>query len=41
MDSKSSKTSERQRLMLTLSDKVNVKTTDKFVALSNISMYYT
>ena len=41
MKSESSKTSDSYRLLINLSDKINLKTTDKYVALSNISIYYT
>ena len=40
MDSENSKTSSFYRLLLNLSDKVNLKRSDKYVALSNLSMYY-
>ena len=32
--------SDPQRLMLTLSDKINLKRSDKYVTLSNLSIYY-
>ena len=41
MDSKKSKTSETYRLLLNLTDKINLKRSDKYVALSNLSMHYT
>ena len=41
MNSKTNKTSDIHRLILNLSDKINLKRSDKFVALSNLSMYYT
>ena len=41
MNSKNSKTSDPQRLLLNLSEKMNLKGSDKYVALSNISIYYT
>ena len=44
MNSKNSKkttTSEPHRLLLNLSDKLNLKKSDKHVALSNLSMYET
>ena len=41
MNSENSKTSHRHRLLLNLSDKVNLKRSDKYVALSNLSIYYT
>ena len=37
---KNSKTSDPHRLLLNLSDKINLKS-DKYVALSNLSIYYT
>ena len=40
MNSKNSKTSDPHRLLLILSDKVNLKKSDKYVALSNFSIYY-
>ena len=36
-----SKISDPHRLLLNLSDKINLKKKDKFVALSNLSIYYT
>ena len=39
MNSENSKTSEPHRLLLDLEDKINLKTGDKYVALSNRSMY--
>ena len=41
MNSKNSKTSDPHRLLLNLSDKINLKRSDKYVALSILSMYYT
>ena len=41
MNFENSKTSEPHRLLLNLADKINVKRSDKYVALSNISMCYT
>ena len=41
MNSENSETSERYRLLLTLSDKIDLKRSDKYVALSNLSVYYT
>ena len=35
-----SKTSDPYRLLLNLSDKINLKRSDKYVALSNLSIYY-
>ena len=33
--------SDPQRLLLNLSDKINLKRQDKYVSLSNLSFYYT
>ena len=41
MDSKNSKISDPHRLLLNLTDKINLKRNDKYVSLSNFSMYYT
>ena len=41
MNSENSKTSTPHRLLLNLSDKINLKRGDKYVALSNLSIYYT
>ena len=41
MDSENSKTSDPHRLLVNLSDKINLKRSDKYVALSNPSIYYT
>ena len=41
MSSENSKTSDPHRLLLNLSDKINLKRSDKHVALSNLSIYYT
>ena len=41
MNSKNSRTSDPHRLLLNLSDKMNVKRSEKYVALSNLSIYYT
>ena len=41
MNSEKSKTSYPHRLLLNLSDKINLKRSDKYVALSNRSTYYT
>ena len=40
MNSESSKTSARHRLLLNLADKINLKRSDKYAALSNLSIYY-
>ena len=41
MSSENSKSSDPHRLLLNLTDKINLKRSDKYVALSNISIYYT
>ena len=41
MNSENSKTSDSQKLLLNLTDKINSKRSDKYVALSNLSIYYT
>ena len=41
MNSENSKISYSHRLILKLVDKINLKLSDKFVALSNLSVYYT
>ena len=41
MNSENSKTSGSHRLLLNLSDKIILKRSDKYVALSNLSIYYT
>ena len=41
MNSKNSKTSDPHKLLLNLTDKINSVRSDKYVALSNPSMYYT
>ena len=41
MNSGNSKTSDPHRLLLNLSDKVNIRRSDKYVVLSNLSIYYT
>ena len=40
INSATSKTSDPHRLLLNLSDKINLKRSDKYVALSNLSIYY-
>ena len=40
MNSKNSKTSDLHSLLLNLSDKINLIGSDKYVALSNLSIYY-
>ena len=41
MNSKISKTSDSHRLLLNLTEKINLKRSDKYVALSNLNIYYT
>ena len=41
MNYESSKTSDPHRLLVNLSDKINLKRSDKYIALSNLSIYYT
>ena len=41
MTSENGKTSDLHGLLLNLSDKVDLKIKDKYVALSNLSIYYT
>ena len=41
MNSVNSKTSDPQWLLLHISDKINLKRSDKYAALSNLSIYYT
>ena len=41
MNSEVSKTSDPHRLLLNISDKINLKRSDKYVALSNLCIYYT
>ena len=41
MNFENSKTSDLHRLLLSLSDKINLKKCDKYVALSNLSTCYT
>ena len=41
MNSENSKTSDPYRLLLNLSDKINLIKSGKYVALSNLSFYYT
>ena len=41
MNSENSKTSRLHRLLLNLTDKINFKRSDKYIALSNFSIYYT
>ena len=41
MSSENSKTSDPYRLLFNLTDKITLKRSDKYVALSNLSIYYT
>ena len=41
MNSENSKTSDPHRLLLTLSGKINLKRSNKYVALSNLNINYT
>ena len=41
MNSENSKTSDPHRLLLNLSDKISLNRSDKYVTLSNLSIYYT
>ena len=41
MNSENSKISDPPRLLINLSDKIDLKRSDKYVALSNHSIYYT
>ena len=41
VNSENSKTSGPHRLLLNLSDKLSLKRSDKYIALSNLSIYYT
>ena len=41
MNSEKSKASEPYRLLFNLLGKINLKRSDKYVALSNFSMYHT
>ena len=41
MNSGNNKTSNPQRLLVNLSDATNLKRSDKYVALSNLIIYYT
>ena len=41
MNSKNSKTSDPHRLLLNFLDKINLRRSDKYVALSSLSVYYT
>ena len=41
MNSRNSKTSGPYRLLLNLTDKIDLRIKDKYIALSNLSIYYT
>ena len=41
MNSENSKTSDPQRLLLNLADKIDSRRKDKYITLSNLSIYYT
>ena len=41
INSENSKTCDPHTQLLNLSDKINLKESDKYVALSNLSIYYT
>ena len=41
MNSKNSKTSDHYRLLLNLVCKISLRRKDKYIALSNLSIYYT
>ena len=41
INSESSKTSDPHRLLFNLFDKINLKRCDKYVASSNLSIFYT
>ena len=41
MNSENSKTSDSHRLLLNLTDKINLKRTYKYVPLSSLSIFYT
>ena len=40
-NSKNSKTSDPHRLLFNLTDKIDLKRKDKYIPLSNLSIYYT
>ena len=40
MNSEKSKTSDPHRLLLNLTDKIDLKKKDKYIDLSNLSIYY-
>ena len=41
MNSENSKTSDSHRLLLNLTEKINLKRSDKYIALLNLSIYFT
>ena len=41
MNSKNSRTSDSHRLLINLTDQINLKRSDKYVTLSNLSIYFT
>ena len=41
MKSENIKKSDPRRLLLNLSDEINLKRSDKYITLSNLSIYYT
>ena len=41
MNSKNSETSDLDRLLLSLTDKIDLRKKDKYIALWNLSIYYT
>ena len=41
MNSENSKTSDPYRLLLNLTEKIDLRRKDQYVALSNLSIYYT
>ena len=41
MNSKISKTSDPHRLLINLTDKIKLNRSDKYVAFSNLTIYYT
>ena len=41
MNSKNSKTSDLHRLLLNLTEKVNLNRSDEYISISNLNIYYT
>ena len=41
MNSENSRTSDPHSLLLNLTDKIHLRRKDKYIALSNLSIYYT